>query len=109
MPVRPLFNPYLKECLILEVCNLEKSLVEISSRKPHFALTTGDFNVKSTNWSIKYTLTSVGVQFDSHMTMFGLKQLITELTHVLENFSSCIDNILMDSWMHSTLPSKCHH
>ena len=107
LPIRRLSNPYLKECLVVELCNLEKLLVEMPSRKPHFA--TGDFNAKYTNWSIKDTITSVGAQFDSDMTVCGLKQLITVLTHILQHFSSYIDNILMDSRIHSTLPSKCHH
>ena len=45
-----------------------------------------------------------------------MKQVITELTHILENYSSCIDlifsnqpNFIMDSGVHSTLHSKCHH
>ena len=45
-----------------------------------------------------------------------MKQVITELTHILENSSSCIDlifsnqpNFIMDSGVHSTLHSKCHH
>ena len=44
-----------------------------------------------------------------------MKQVITEPTHILEN-SSSIDlifsnqpNLFMDSGMHPTLQSKCHH
>ena len=45
-----------------------------------------------------------------------MKQVITEPTHILENSSSCIDlifsnqpNLIMDSGVHPTLHSKCHH
>ena len=45
-----------------------------------------------------------------------MKQVITESTHILENLSSCIDlifsyqpSLIMDSGVHPTLHSKCHH
>ena len=45
-----------------------------------------------------------------------MKQVITEPTHTLGNSSSCIDlifsnqpNLAMDSGVHPTLHSKCHH
>ena len=45
-----------------------------------------------------------------------MTQLIAEPTHVLENSSSCIDlifttqpNLIMDSGVHPSLYSKCHH
>ena len=45
-----------------------------------------------------------------------MKQLIAEPTHVLENSSSCIDlmftnqpNLIMDTGVHPSLHSKCHH
>ena len=45
-----------------------------------------------------------------------MNQVITEPTHNLENSSSCIDlifsnqlNFIMDSGVHPTLHSKCHH
>ena len=45
-----------------------------------------------------------------------MKQFTTEPTHISESFSSCIDcifsnqpNLIMDSGVHPTLHSKCHH
>ena len=45
-----------------------------------------------------------------------MKQVITEPTHILENSSGCIDlifsnqpNLIMNSGVHPTLHSKCHH
>ena len=50
------------------------------------------------------------------MTICGLKQLITGLTHILETYSNCINliftnqsNIVMDPGIHLTLHSKYHH
>ena len=48
--------------------------------------------------------------------LYGMKQVKTERTHILENSSSCIDlifsnqpNLITDSGVHPTLHSKCHH
>ena len=45
-----------------------------------------------------------------------MSQVINELTHVLDNSKSCIDliftsqlNIIIDSEVHSSLHSNCHH
>ena len=53
---------------------------------------------------------------ESLTSLYKMKQLIAEPTHVLENNSSCIDlifakqpNLIMDSGVHPSLHSKCHH
>ena len=76
----------------------------------------GDFNAKSSNWSSNNTTTAEGAQLDYLTSLYGMKQVITEPTHILENSSSCIDlifsnqpNLIMDSGVHPTLHSKCHH
>ena len=96
--------------------NLEKLVVNISNTNPHFILMIGDFNAKSSNWSSNDTTTAEGAQLDYLTLLYGMKQVITEPTHVLENSSSCIDlifsnqpNLIMDSGVHATLHSKCHH
>ena len=71
MQVRRLPDPYLKEYLVF--------VVDISSQNPHLAVITGNFNAKFTNWSDDDTTTSEGAQFDSLITLYGLKQLIAEL------------------------------
>ena len=143
LPVSCLRNPYLKECLIFEVSinnkrgyvvsmyrspsqtsddfnsfitNLEKLIVSISSTNPHLLLMIGDFNAKSSNWSSNNTATAEGAQLDYLTSLYGMKQVITEPTHILENSSNCIDlifsnqpNLKMDSGVHPTLRSKCHH
>ena len=96
--------------------NLEKLVVNISSTNPHFILMIGDFNAKSSNWSSNDTTTAEGAQLDYLTSLYSMKQAITEPTHILENSSSCIDllfsyqsSLIMDSGVHSTLHSKCHH
>ena len=49
-------------------------------------------------------------------SLYGMKQAITEPTHILENCSSCIDlifsnqpNLIMDSGVHPVIHSKGHH
>ena len=76
----------------------------------------GDFNAKCCNWSINYTTTPEEAQLDSITSSFGMKQLISEPTHILQQSSSCTDliftnqpNIFMDSGVDSSLHPKCHH
>ena len=143
MPVRCLNNAYLQECLILEtsinnkkgyvdslcrsssetpdefdsfINNLEKLIIDIYSRKADFVLMIGDFNVKFCIWSINDTTTPEGTQIDAITSLYGMKQLISEPAHILQQYSSCIDliftnqsNIVMDSDVDSSLHSKCHH
>ena len=86
------------------------------SRKADFVLMIGDFNAKSCNWSINDTTTPEGAQLDSITSLYGMKQLIPEPTHILQQSSSCIDpiftnqsNIVMDLGVDSSLRPKCHH
>ena len=76
----------------------------------------GDCKGKSSNWSSNDTTTVEGAQLDYLTSLYGMKQVITAPTHVLENSSSCIDlifsnqpNFITDSGVHPTLHSKCYH
>ena len=96
--------------------NLEKLVINISSTNPHFILMIGDFNAKSSNWSSNDTTTAEGAQLDYLTSLYGMKQVITEPTYILENSSSCIDLIFSnhpspftDSRVHPMLHSKCDH
>ena len=96
--------------------NLENLIIDICSRKADFVLMIGDFNAKSSSWSTNNTTTPEGAQLDSITSLYGMKQLISEPTHILQQSSSCIDliftnqpNIVMDSGVDSSLHSKCHH
>ena len=64
--------------------NLEKLLVNMSSTNPHFILMTGDFNAQSSNWSSNDSTTAEGAQLDYLTSLYGMKQVITEPTHILE-------------------------
>ena len=137
-------SPTLKDCLIYEVSinnkkgyvvsmyrspsqtsddfnsfttNLKKLVIYISSINPHFKLMIGNFNVKSSNWSSNDTTTAKGAQLDHLTSLYGMKQVITEPAHFLENSSSCRDlifcnhpNLITDSGVHPKIHSKkCHH
>ena len=143
LPVRVVPNHHLSECLILEVnlknkkgylvsfyhspnqnpeefelflTNLENLLADITNRHPHFMLLLGNFNAKSKSWFINGQSSSEGTQLESLTSLHGMKQLLAESAHVLENSSSCIDliftnqpNLIMDARVHPLLYSKCHH
>ena len=60
--------------------------------------------------------TSEGNQVDAITSSYDLSQLICEPTHILPNWSSCIDlifinqnNLIMDSAVHASLHPNCHH
>ena len=61
-------------------------------------------------------MTTEGAQLDYLTSLYVMNQVITEPTHNLEDSISCIDlifsnqlNFIMDSGVHPTLHSKCHH
>ena len=143
LPVRNLSNSCLSECLTLEVTisnkkgyvitlyrspsqtsdefqsfisNLEKLLININSFDPHFVILLGDFNAKSKSWSINDTTTEEGTILENLTSLFGMKQLISDPTHILRHSSSCIDlifvnqpNLVIDSGIHPSLHQNCHH
>lgn len=95
---------------------MEKLIIDIYNRKADFVLKIGDFNAKSYNWSINDTKTPEGTQLDSVTYLYGMKQLVSEPTHMFQHSSSCIDhnftnqsNIAMDLDVDSSLHSKCYH
>ena len=124
LPLRVVPDHHLSECLILEVnlknkkghvvslyrspnqnfdefelflTNLGNLIADITSRNPQFMLLLGDFNAKSKTWFINDQSSSEGTQLKSLTSLYGMKQIIAEPTHVLENSSSCIDLILRTS------------
>ena len=143
LPVREITNHHLSECLVLEVSlknkkgylvslccslnqnpdefelfltHLENFLPDITSRIPNFMLLLGDFNGKSKTWFINDQSSSEGTQLESLTSLYGMKQLIAELTHVLQNSSNCIGliftnqpKLIMDAGVHPLLHSKCHY
>ena len=76
----------------------------------------GGFNAKSSNWLSNDTTTVEGDQLGYLTSLYGMKQVLTEPTYILENSSSCLDficsnqpNLITDSGVHPTLHSKCYH
>ena len=75
-----------------------------------------DFNAKSKSWSINDTTTEEGKILEKVTSLFGLNQLISDPTHILQHSSSCIDlifvnqpNLVIDSGIHPSLHQNCHH
>ena len=96
--------------------NLVLNLDSLSSCNPFLTIMIGDFNARSKQWSEVYKTCFEGSQFQLPTSKFGLSQIITEPTHILENSRSCIDllftsqpNMVLDSGVHASLHSQCHH
>ena len=110
LPVPVACNHYLSKFLILEVtlknkkgylisfyrssnqnldkfklffASLEKVLIDITSRNPHFILLLGDLNAELKTWFINDNSSSKGTQLESLSLLYGMEQLITKPTHVL--------------------------
>ena len=96
--------------------NFELTLDKIHENNPFRIIVLGDFNAKSNNWC-KSDITSLeDSKVDTIANSYGLNQLIQEPTHILNSSSSCIDliftlqpNLVMESGIHSSLHSNCHH
>ena len=78
-------------------------------------LLLGDCNAKSKSWFIIDQSSSQEVKLESLTLLYGMKQLISESTHGLENSSSCIDfismnqpKLVMDPGVHPSLHLKCY-
>ena len=76
----------------------------------------GDFNAKSKSWSINDTTTEDGTILENVTSLFGMKQLISDPTHILQHSSVCIDlnfvnqpNLVIHSGIHPSLHQNCHH
>ena len=98
------------------ISNLEKILFNINSFNPHFVILLGEFNTKSKSWSVNDTTTEEGKILENLTSLYGMKQLISAPTHILQHSSSCIDlifvnqpNLVVDSGIHPSLHLNCHH
>ena len=92
--------------------NFEQLLSDIIS----LFLMAGDFNARTLSWWRKDSTTLEGTQIDGLSCSFGLNQLISSPTHILQNSSSCINliftnqsNLVIDSGVHPSLHANCHH
>ena len=96
--------------------NLELNLDSSSSCNPFLTILIGEFNAKSKQWCEVDKTCFEGSQFQLLTSKFGLSQIITEPTPILENSRSCIDllfasqpNMVMGSGVHASLHPHCHH
>ena len=69
---------------------MKKIVVDVSRSNPHFVLSIGDFNAKSSNWSSNHTITAEGAQLDYLTSLYGMRQVTTEPTHILELLAASI-------------------
>ena len=76
----------------------------------------GDFNARSSSWCINDKTNYEGTKIDYLTAEYDLKQVINEPTHLLANYSSCIDliftlqpNFVMDADIHQSVHGSCHH
>ena len=102
--------------VVFKVFLVVKNLEILTQIAPDVSIYPYYFNTKSSNWSSNDTTTAEGAQLDYFTSLYGMKQVIIEPTHILESSASCIDliftnqpNIVMDSGVHLSLHEKCHH
>ena len=96
--------------------NLEINLDALSADNPFLTVMIGNFNAKSSNWYLNDETSFEGSQIEFLASQFAKSQVINEPTHILDNSKSCIDltftsqpNMIMDSRVHPSLHSNCHH
>ena len=95
--------------------NLEMNLETLEQRNPFLIVVLGDFNAKSKHWCSQDSTNFEGITIENVTSQFGLSQIITEATHILESSSSCIDlifttqpNLVVESGVHPSLHPNCH-
>ena len=96
--------------------NFELNLESVASKNPFMVSILGDLNAKSSNWYRGDISNLEGNEIDYLSCQFGLKQIINEPTHILENSATCIDliftsqpNLVIESGTFSSLHPNCHH
>ena len=96
--------------------NLKMNLETLAQRNPFLMVVLGDFNAKSKHWCSQDSTNFEGITIESVTSQFGLSQIITEATHILESSSSCIDlifttqpNLVVESGVHPSLHPNYHH
>ena len=77
---------------------------------------SGEFNVESKDWWSNDMTSFEGPELDFLTSQFEILQIIKESTHILKNSKSYVDlifisqpNLVMDSSVHTSLHSHCHH
>ena len=88
----------------------------LSTNNPFLIVMIGDFSAKSSNWYLNDRNRFEGSQIQFLASQFAMSQVINEPTHILDILKSCLDliftsqpNVIMDSGVHPSLHSNCHH
>ena len=63
----------------------------ITQENPFLTVAIGDFNARSLNWWTDDKTTQEGLKIENLLSQFSLSQVISEPTHISQNFNSCID------------------
>ena len=76
----------------------------------------GEFNGKSKLWPVNDTTTGESTILENITSLYGMKQLISAPTHILQHSSSCIDfifvnqpSLVIDFGIHLSLHQNCCH
>ena len=87
-----------------------------ANQNPFVRIIIGDSNATSKNWCSSDITPYKGKKIESLTSQCGLKQVISDPTHIIESSSSCIDlifklqpNLVMNSGVHSLLHPNCYH
>ena len=82
--------------------NFESTLDKIHENNSFMNVVLDDFNAKSNNWCKSDVTSLEGSKIDTITSGYGLKKRIQEPpTHIL--------TLVMESGIHSSLHSNCHH
>lgn len=86
------------------------------AENPYCVIITVDFNCRAAQWWDNDIENNEGKLFESLTADFGLHQVISEPTHLMENSKSCIDmfftdqpSLTTDNYFHLSLHGQCHH
>ena len=76
---------------------------------PYFTMILGDFNVISASWWTNDATTYQGTRIDDLTASYGHQQIISERTHILPNYSSCIEQVFINHGVHPSLLQDYQH
>ena len=96
--------------------SLENLLCNIRNEDPAFTILLGDFKGSCKSWWVDDITNNEGTQTESISSLYGISQLISESTHILQSSSSWVDliftdqlNLVINSGIKQSLHENCHH
>ena len=79
--------------LLLSIKNRGREGLYLTDNNPFLVVLLGNFNAKSSNWCKNDITTNKGKATENFSSQFGIHQVLSEPTHILESSFSCIDLI----------------